>query len=90
MAKDHSHPEPAKCKHELEWCEKCQRPYCTTCGKEWAEETLLKFTNPWLDMLKERKKRESDAIPRWSHGPAIPMPEFAPHIPTINCTHEGA
>lgn len=42
--KDHTHPEPVKCAHDLGWCAKCERPYCKACGQEWQEQPTYDFS----------------------------------------------
>lgn len=88
MAKDHSHPEPVKCAHDLGWCMKCERPYCKTCGKEWYEQKAE--PNALLEMW--RKREEEDK--KHYRGP-IPSP-WTPPIPQwlapdhrILCAHDA-
>lgn len=52
MAKDHSHPQPKPCMHDLGWCEKCARPYCKACGVEWYDKPVDVFP-AWQDYLRK-------------------------------------
>jgi hypothetical protein len=61
--KDHSHPEPKKCAHDIGWCEKCERPYCKSCGREWYEQSLGSSS-----MWEQLRKRQSD---EFENGKAI-------------------
>lgn len=50
----HEHPSPKICKHELQYCEKCDTVYCELCKKEWVKKPDTTFR----DMQKEFEKWE--------------------------------
>lgn len=95
MAKDHSHPEPKKCAHDLGWCEKCERPYCKTCGQEWYEQAGI--SNSVWDQLRKRQANDYENHKPIRGVPAFPMPVpqwYSPATPisgpgVVLCEHKG-
>ena len=94
MAKDHSHPEPKKCKHDLGWCEKCERPYCKTCGQEWyAKVETATGLSQWSDILQNQRKWPNQPIPApsqpWDPRPQYTAPSLTPFFSpnTVLCQH---
>lgn len=69
--KDHSHVEPPKCKHDLAFCEKCDKPYCKLCGLEWVT-PIKAFGRILFDRQDDHKWPSRPTPPQW--GPnLIPM-----------------
>lgn len=98
MATDHSHPEPKRCAHDLAFCEKCQGPYCKTCGTEWVAKQTAAQNSAWEEMLRSRAAKPAlppipweDHRPRWAQ-PAIPMPIYRdnsePNRLEVYCQHQ--
>lgn len=94
--KDHSHPEPKKCAHDLGWCEKCERPYCKTCGQEWMAQPPQK--NSLLEAYQQAEKDQIARKPiggdRWpwyeEARPRFTVPQMPSYPPrTVLCQSHG-
>lgn len=76
--KDHTHPEPVKCAHDLGWCEKCQKPYCKACGKEWQDAPTYDFAK----LLPHPEPYRPRPVPQWGEN----APWLSPPSPGITWT----
>lgn len=100
--KDHSHPlpvPPPRCAHDLAFCEKCNGPYCKTCGLEWVEKI---HTTGLFQNLRDYERAQPGGGQKWPWSPLAPMPNpqyvgapnpMDPRISgfpgSILCAHEG-